>query len=69
MRLDQSNKFTPNESSQFKISLESSSFSLGYKEGKFDDDNPNLINFYLRLLSGRHLKMNINWSAQLRIEF
>lgn len=69
IRLEQSNKFTPTESSQFKINLESSSFSLGYKEGKFNDENPNLINFYLRLLSGRHLKMNINWSAQLRIEF
>lgn len=69
IRLDQAYSFTPNETSNYKISLTSSSFSLGYKEGKFNDENPNLINFYLRLLSGRHLKMNINWSAQLRIEF
>lgn len=32
-------------------------------------DIPIEVNFYIRLMSGRHLKLNSNWTATLKVEF
>jgi hypothetical protein len=61
--------FKPVDSSYYKINIESSKFALGYKDGIFNDDNPSKVNFYLRLLSGRHVKCSTSWSAVLSLNF
>lgn len=61
--------FKPVDSSYYKINIESSKFALGYRDGVFNDDNPCKVHFYLRLLSGRHLKMATSWSAILALNF
>lgn len=61
--------FKPVDSSYYKINIESSKFALGYKDGVFNDDNPSKVNFYLRLLSGRHMKCSTSWSAVLSLNF
>ena len=64
-----SNSFSPFESHHYKINLDSSRFSKGYRERTFNDNNPNLVNFYLRLLSGRHIKSTSSWNSLLSIMF
>jgi len=67
--LSLSSSFRPIDSSYYKIDISSSKFSLGYKTKSYDLSNPSKVNFYLRLLSGRHLKMNTQWSAILTVNY
>lgn len=64
-----SEHFTPTESKFYTLNIESSSFSIGYKEGVFSDDNPAELNFYLRLLSGRHILSTAQWSALISFTY
>ncbi len=61
--------FSPNNPSDYKISLKGSSMSLNYKNRAYSDTNPNLVNFYLRLLSGRHISSTISWSMMLKLTY
>jgi hypothetical protein len=67
--LSQSKHFKPIDSSYYRINISASSFSLGYKNKKFNSTNPNLINFYLRLLSGRHITCTSQFTMQLSFLF
>jgi hypothetical protein len=57
--------FKPVDSSYYRIDISASAFSQGYKNRKFTASNPNLINFYLRLLSGRHITCTSQFTMQL----
>jgi hypothetical protein len=61
--------FTPVDSSYYKMNIASSKFSLGYKNKLFNANNPNLVNFYLRLLSGRHITCTSQFTMQLSFIF
>ena len=61
--------FEPANSTFYNVDISNSPFSLGYKYKTFTKDNPNLVNFYLRLLSGRHIAANSNYTMLLSFEF
>ena len=61
--------FEPANSLFYNVDISNSPFSLGYKYKTFSDTNPNLVNFYLRLLSGRHIAANSNYTMLLSFEF
>ena len=61
--------FMPVNNIYYKVDISNSPFSLGYKNKKFSSSNPNLVNFYLRLLSGRHINANSNYTMQLSFDF
>jgi hypothetical protein len=65
----QSQHFSPVDSSYYRINISASKFSLGYKNRKFSAKNPNLVNFYLRLLSGRHITCTSQYTMQLSFLF
>ena len=67
--LSQSKHFSPVDSSYYRINISASQFSLGYKNRKFTNSNPNLVNFYLRLLSGRHITSTSQYTMQLSFLF
>jgi hypothetical protein len=61
--------FTPVDSSFYKIDISNSSFSLGYKNKLFNENNINEVNFYLRTLSGRCISSNCQWNALISFQF
>ncbi|NBN98813.1 MAG: hypothetical protein EBV19_06180 [Flavobacteriia bacterium] len=67
--LSQSKHFRPIDSSYYRINISASKFSLGYKNKKFTSTNPNFVNFYLRLLSGRHITCTSQYTMQLSFLF
>ena len=67
--LSKSKHFSPNDSSHYRINISASKFSLGYKNKLFNTNNPNLVNFYLRLLSGRHITSTSQYTMQLSFLF
>lgn len=67
--LQQSRQFTPVDSSFYRIDISNSPFSLGYKTRSFSETNPNLVNFYLRTLSGRSIAANCQWNALISFNF
>ena len=67
--LSQSKHFSPTDSSYYRINISASKFSLGYKNKLFNANNPNLVNFYLRLLSGRHISCTSQFTMQLSFLF
>lgn len=67
--LSQSKHFSPVDSSYYRINISASKFSLGYKNKLFNSNNPNLVNFYLRLLSGRHISCTSQFTMQLSFLF
>ena len=67
--LSQSKHFSPVDSSYYRINISASKFSLGYKNKQFSTTNPNLVNFYLRLLSGRHITATSQYTMQLSFLF
>lgn len=67
--LSQSKHFSPVDSSYYRINISASKFSLGYKNKQFTSTNPNLVNFYLRLLSGRHITATSQYTMQLSFLF
>jgi hypothetical protein len=64
-----SKHFIPTNINAFRINISNSPFSLGYKNKKYSDANPNIVNFYLRLLSGRHIPCNSYYTMQLAFEY
>lgn len=64
-----SSNFTPAEVDNYTLNIESSTFSIGYKEGVFNAGNPAELNFYLRLLSGRHIQSTVSWSALISFTY
>ena len=67
--LSQSRQFSPVDSSFYKVDISNSPFSIGYKKRTFSDKNPNLVNFYLRTLSGRSIAANCQWTALISFNF
>ena len=67
--LSKSINFAPPQVNNYTLNIESSNFSIGYREGKFDENNPAEINFYLRLLSGRHVQQTANWSCMISFTY
>lgn len=65
----QSRQFSPVDSSFYKVDISNSPFSIGYKKRSFSDANPNLVNFYLRTLSGRSIAANCQWTALISFNF
>lgn len=61
--------FTPVDSSFYKLDISNSSFSLGYKNKLFNENNINEVNFYLRTLSGRCISSNCQWNALISFQF
>jgi hypothetical protein len=51
------------------IDLSESKFMVGCDCEEFDPDKPISLNFYIRLMSGRHIKQNTQWSATLKVEY
>jgi hypothetical protein len=65
----QCRNFSPVDSSFYKVDISNSPFSIGYKKRSFSDENPNLVNFYLRTLSGRSIAVNCQWTALISFNF
>lgn len=61
--------FSPVNSSFYKIDISNSAFSLGYKNKTFNNNNINMVNFYLRTLSGRCISANCQWNALISFQF
>jgi hypothetical protein len=62
-------RFQPVESEYFKINIRASNLATGYASKKFNDDNPITVTFYLRLLSGLHIKSSASWSCMLSLNY
>jgi len=67
--ISQAEKFQPVDSTYYSINIKASNLATGYANKIYNDDNPISVNFYLRLLSGRHLKSNMAWSAILALNY
>jgi hypothetical protein len=65
----QCRNFSPVDSSFYKVDISNSPFSIGYKKRSFSAENPNLVNFYLRTLSGRSIAVNCQWTALISFNF
>ena len=61
--------FSPVNSTFYKIDISNSAFSLGYKNKTFNENNINMVNFYLRTLSGRCISSNCQWNALISFQF
>ena len=61
--------FSPVNSTFYKIDISNSAFSLGYKNKSFNNNNINMVNFYLRTLSGRCVSANCQWNALISFQF
>lgn len=67
--LSQCKHFRPINSLDSFIDLSESKFMLNDCEVDCCSDIPIQVNFYIRLMSGRHLKLTSNWTATLKVEF
>jgi hypothetical protein len=67
--MSKTSSFEPRDTSLYRAKLSSSPFSIGYKNKSFNDSNPNLVNFYLRTLSGRHITAACQWTAMISFIF
>jgi hypothetical protein len=67
--LSLSTNFLPNQLDNYTLNIKSSNFSIGYREGKFNENNPAELNFYLRLLSGRHVQSTANWTCMISFTY
>lgn len=61
--------FEPNESALYRVNIANSPFAIGYKNRVFNEQNPNMVSFYLRTLSGRHISSTCQWSALMSFIF
>jgi hypothetical protein len=61
--------FSPIDSAYYRIDISNSAFSLGYKNKTFNENNINMVNFYLRTLSGRCISSNCQWNALVSFQF
>jgi len=62
-------QFRPIDSTYYTIDISSSALARGYADRIYSDENPITVNFYIRLLSGRHLKSNTQWSSILALNY
>ena len=69
IKYDECINFRPNESNDYRISLKGSNIMTNYKQRNYNDSNPCLVNFYLRLLSGRHISSTTSWSTMLKLTY
>lgn len=53
--LSQISNFSPYNSYNYRVNIANSKFSQSYSDKVFSASNPNYVNIYLRLLSGRHI--------------
>lgn len=67
--LSKSFDFRPINGLDSFIDLSESKFMVGCDCEEFDPDKPISLNFYIRLMSGRHIKQNTQWNATLKIEY
>ncbi len=58
--------YVPQFDDEHKVRIHASKLAKLYNEGMID---PKKINFYLRLSSGRHIKLNTQWSIKFEIEY
>ncbi len=58
--------YTPAFADEHRVRIHASKLAKLYNE---DLDDPKTINFYLRLSSGRHIKLNTQWSIKFEIEY
>lgn len=58
--------YVPQFDDEHKVRIHASMLAKLYNEGMTD---PKKINFYLRLSSGRHIKLNTQWSVKFEIEY
>lgn len=61
--------FMPTNSSRYRICIATSKFSKSYSEKTYSLSNPHLINFYLRLISGRHITCTSQFTMLLAFIF
>jgi len=67
--ISRARNFSPNEIENYTLNIESSNFSIGYKENDFDDENQAEISFYIRLLSGRHVLSTCSWTSLISFTY
>lgn len=67
--LSEVNSFAPQQLSNYRISINASSYARKYKSEEYLIKGSDEISFYLRLLSGRHIKGSSQWSALLSFGF
>jgi hypothetical protein len=67
--LSQCKNFRPINSLDSFIDLSESKFMINDCDIECCNDIPIEVNFYIRLMSGRHLKLTSNWTSTLKIEF
>ena len=68
--LSKTNNFRPNNPDHSMVEIVNSNFSVNYNIAPYNNPNtPIPVNFYLRLLSGRHIQMTTQWVMTLKIEY
>lgn len=60
------NSFTPIHKDDYHVRINASLFSKKYNENL---NSPKNVNFYLKLATGRHIKMNAQWSINVHINY
>ncbi len=60
------NSYSPVFSDEHRVRIHASLLAKQYNEGLTD---PKTINFYLKASSGRHIKLNTQWSIKFEIEY
>ena len=62
----QNNSFTPVHKDDYHVRINASLLSKKYNE---NINSPKNVNFYLKLSTGRHIKMNAQWSINVHINY
>lgn len=60
------NSYVPTFEDEHRVRISASMFAKKYNE---DLTDPKTINFYLKLSSGRHIKLNTQWTIKCEIEY
>lgn len=60
------NSYKPGFEDEHKVRIHASMLAKRYNENSDDDKK---INFYLKVASGRHIKLNTQWSIKFEIEY
>jgi hypothetical protein len=64
--LIETGRYFPNDINEHKVRIHASLLAKLYNENL---SNPKKINFWLKLASGRHIKMNSQWMMKIEIEY
>jgi hypothetical protein len=62
----QDHSFTPLHKEDYQVRINASLFSKKYNE---NISSPKTVNFYLKSSTGRHIKMNAQWSVNIMINY